>query len=176
MSLVRSRFARRAAVVVSAALLLGTPLLATGCGGGDGPKRAKITPGEMPEGETWRGVYFHPVYGHLHIEEEDNNIHGKWQRTDHSHWGELSGVANGNVLRYTWKEHKVGMVGASATTQGKGYFVYKMNSDGIGELHGEFGMGKSDNGSDWKCVKQVRVEPDLKSVGGEGEGVTPGQL
>jgi hypothetical protein len=147
-----------------------------GCADAAEPKTAKVKSGPMPEGESWSGVYYHPVFGYLHLQEEGSNVVGRWKRTDHSHWGELSGTVSGNVLRYTWKEHKIGMVGASATTRGKGYFVYKVNKENIGELDGEFGLNDSEIGSSWKNVKQLRMPPDLKSIGGESEGVTPGQL
>lgn len=146
------------------------------CGGGKEAKTAKVTPGPMPEGETWTGVYFHPVFGYLHLQEEGSNIIGRWKRTDQSHWGELSGTFNGNVLHYTWKEHKIGMIGPAATTRGRGYFVYKMNDQDIGELDGEFGLNDSEVGSSWKNIKQVRMEPDLKSIGGDAETLGPGQL
>jgi hypothetical protein len=147
-----------------------------GCGEGAEPKTAKIASGPMPEGETWTGVYFHPVFGYLHIQEEGSNAVGRWKRTDQSHWGELSGTISGNVLHYTWKEHKIGMIGPAATTKGRGYFVYKLNKENIGELDGEFGLNDSELGSTWKNIKQVRMQPDLKSIGGDGEGVMPGQL
>lgn len=163
-------------VVVASGFVASASLTAIGCGGGGDAKHAKIAPGEMPEGEQWRGVYFHPVYGYLHVEEEGNNIVGRWKRTDHTYWGEMSGVAKGNVVHYQWKEHRIGMVGASATTKGKGYFVYTKNADGIAEIKGEFGMNDSELGSAWNNVKQARMEPDLKSIGGDAEGVTPSQL
>jgi hypothetical protein len=159
-----------------AAALVSSSLLVVGCGDGNEPKTAKVASGPMPEGETWTGVYFHPVFGYLHMQEEGSNVVGRWKRTDHSHWGELSGTTTGNVLHYTWKEHKIGMVGASATTKGKGYFVYKVNKESIGELDGEFGLNDAEVGSTWKNVKQLRMPPDLKSIGGDGEGVAPGQL
>ena len=80
----------------------------------------------MPSGESWPGVYYNPVYGYLHMIEQDGNIVGRWKRTDGSHWGELSGTAEGNVLHFTWKEHKYGGVGPSADSKGSGVFVYKM--------------------------------------------------
>lgn len=130
----------------------------------------------MPEGETWTGVYFHPVFGYLHMQEEGSNIVGRWKRTDQSYWGELSGTVSGNVVHYQWKEHRIGMVGPSSISKGKGYFVYKLNKENIGELDGEFGMNDAEVGSTWKNVKQVRMPPDLKSIGGDSEGLTPGQL
>lgn len=159
-----------ATAVATGALSLGA------CGGAQEAKTAKVASSPMPEGESWTGVYFHPVFGYLHLQEEGSNIIGRWKRTDQSHWGELSGTFNGNVLHYTWKEHKVGMIGPAATTKGRGYFVYKLNDQSIGEIDGEFGLHDSELGSNWKNVKQVRMEPDLQSIGGDAESLGPGQL
>ena len=105
-------------------------LAALGCGGGNEPKTAKVTAGDMPSGQEWSGVYYNQQFGHLHLIEEGTNVVGRWKRTDQSHWGELSGTKQGNLLRFSWKEHKVGMVGASADTEGRGYFVYTVSKDG----------------------------------------------
>src|SRR4051794_9288862 len=75
-----------------------------GCGDGNEAKTAKVTSGPMPEGETWTGVYYHPVFGYLHMQEEGDHVVAKWKRTDHSYWGSLSGTLTGNVLHYTWTE------------------------------------------------------------------------
>jgi hypothetical protein len=146
----------------------------TGCAGDEHSKRAKVPQGPMPENEQWTGVYFHPVYGHLHLQETEGSIVGRWKRADQSKWGELSGKANGNVMHYTWKEHTVGMVGASATTSGKGYFQYKMDAENRPVLDGQFGLKDDETGSDWHNVKQARMVPDLKSIGGDSEGIKPG--
>ena len=162
---------------IFAAVCLSTAALAVaGCGGSEGPKVANVKPGPMPEGQQWNGVYYHQVYGFLHLQQEGETIVGRWKRTDQSYWGEMSGTVTGNVVHYTWKEHKIGMVGAASTTHGKGYFVYTVNKDGIGFLKGEYGLNDDDSGSEWSCLKQDRQQPDLKSIGGDGEGVTPGQL
>ncbi|OJY25727.1 MAG: hypothetical protein BGO98_34475 [Myxococcales bacterium 68-20] len=163
-------------VALATAVTTFAAISVVGCGGGADPKTANVASSPMPEGEVWTGVYFHPVYGYLHMQEEGANVVARWKRTDQSHWGELSGTTTGNVFRYTWKEHKIGMVGASATTKGKGYFVYSVNKEGIGALDGEFGLNDSEVGSSWKNIKQVRMPVDLKSIGGDAEGVTPGQL
>lgn len=147
-----------------------------GCGGGNDPKTANVASSPMPEGESWAGVYYHPVFGYLHLEEEGSNVVGRWKRADQSYWGELSGTTNGNVLHYQWKEHRIGMVGPSALTKGKGYFVYKVNKENIGELDGEYGLNDSEVGSSWKNVKQARMKPDLKSIGGDSEALGPDQL
>jgi hypothetical protein len=167
-------FLRTTAALLTTVALFMTPLALAGCGEGEGAKTAKITSGPMPEGETWTGVYFHPVYGYLHLVEEGDSIIGRWKRADQSKWGELSGKKSGNVVHYTWKEHTIGMVGASATTNGKGYFQYKMDKEDRPILDGQFGLKDDETGSDWHNVKQARMAPDLKSIGGDAEGVKPG--
>ena len=162
-------------IVLATAVVLAAASI-TACGGGNDPKTAKVTSGPMPEGESWTGVYYHSVFGYLHLQEEGANVVGRWKRSDQSHWGELSGTTTGNVLHYTWKEHKIGMVGPSATTHGKGYFVFKMNNENNAVLEGEFGLNDSEVGSTWNNVRQKNYKVDLKSIGGDAEGVTPGQL
>ena len=114
----------KSVLIVAGGLLL-AGMSVVGCGEGGGAKSANITPGDMPDGESWTGVFFHPTYGYLHLVEQDTNVVGKWQRTDKSAWGQLSGTKTGNVLHFSWTEHKYGMVGPSATVSGRGYFVYK---------------------------------------------------
>ena len=148
-----------------------SPMAMMGCGESGGVKSANITPGNMPDGESWTGVYFHPVFGNLHMVEQDTNVIAKWMRTDKSAWGRLSGTKNGNVLHFQWSETKYGMVGPSATSTGRGYFVYKMGKEGgIAELDGQYGLGQDEAGSDWHCVKQQRVLPDLNSITGDLPG------
>lgn len=167
-------FARSLRTVLATTALglaaLGSVSSLTACGGPD-TKHANVKPGPMPEDQEWAGVYFHPVYGYLHLNEEGANVVGRWKRADQSAWGELSGTKQGNLLRYTWKEHKIGMVGASSTVHGKGYFVYKMDAEGRPVLEGEYGLNDEDSGSDWRQMKQPRMQPDLKSIGGDAEGV-----
>ncbi len=158
-------------LIAVAALLAIVPC--SGCGGPEG-KSANVVAGDMPTGETWSGVYFHSVYGNLHLVEQDANVIGRWQRTDKSAWGSLSGTKLGNVLHFKWTEHKYGMVGKSGEVSGKGYFVYKMGPDSIGALHGEYGLNDDETGSTWDCIKQMAgkqpLPPDLNSITGETPG------
>jgi hypothetical protein len=162
----RSWFSRSALVLAA----LAVPLTLTACSNPPTARTAKVAAGEMPSGESWSGVYFHPVYGYLHLVEEGSNIQGRWRRADQSHWGELSGTRDGNVFRYKWTEHKVGLVGSAADSRGKGYFVYKSGKDGA-ELDGEFGLNDDEAGSDWHSVKQQRMSPDLRSINGDAAGI-----
>jgi hypothetical protein len=153
------------------AIVLGVSAVgAMGCGGPDS-KTAHIQAKDMPEGETWTGVYYHPAYGYLHMVEQDNNtVVGKWRKTDQSAWGRLSGTKTGNVLHFQWTETKYGLVGPSATSKGKGYFVYKMGANEIAELDGQYGLDQDEVGSDWHCIKQQRMQPDLGSITGDVPG------
>jgi hypothetical protein len=154
--------------------LFAMPALSAVACGGPPPMVANIKPGDMPEGEVWTGVYFHPVYGYLHLVEQDTNVVGKWKRADQSAWGELSGTKVGNVLHFQWKEHKYGLVGPAADSSGKGVFVYKVGSSGkIAELDGQFGLGDDEIGSEWHNIKQVNMPPDLKSISGDLGGTAP---
>jgi hypothetical protein len=158
-------------------LVVALAAMSVGCGGGGGAKFGVVKAGEMPAGESWVGVYYNPVYGYLHMIEQDGNIVGRWKRTDGSHWGELSGTVEGNVLHFTWNEHKYGGVGPSADSKGSGVFVYKMGEK-FGELAGQYALADSNDVGDWHCVKQGGMKPDLHSINGKGVdnmGVTPDQ-
>lgn len=171
---VRTTLAPALSIAATFVVLSASAAVLAGCGEAPAAKTANVQQGPMPEGESWNGVYFHPVYGYLHLTEQGPNIVGRWKRADQSQWGELSGPVTGNVLHYTWKEHKIGLVGAAATSHGKGYFVYKMDKEGHPVLDGEFGLNDEEVGSDWHCVKQARMAPDLKSIGGDSEGAASG--
>lgn len=159
-------------------LSLALPLSAVGCGGTEArpPKRATVQPGDMPEGGDWTGVYFSQLFGYLHLVKEGTNANGRWRTAAGDVWGELAGPVTGNLLKFEWKDHKIGMVGASGTRQGRGYFVYKIPKEGEAhEIHGEYGIGEDEVGSKWEAVKQKDRVPDLNSIGpdeyeGRGQG------
>jgi hypothetical protein len=123
---------------------------------------------EMPEGAEWKGVYFSPVFGNLHILDEGGEIKGAWRTAAGEAWGELRGKTDGALLKYEWVEHRIGMVGPSADRKGKGYFVYtRVRKEGAkdpDEIHGQWGLGDNSTGNKWDAVKQTNVEPDPKSV------------
>lgn len=142
------------------------------CGGGPPARFGNVKAGEMPSGETWVGVYYNQVYGYLHMTEQEGNLVGRWKRTDSSHWGELSGTVEGNVLRFTWKEHKYGMTGPSAESKGTGVFVYKPG-EAAPQLEGQYALEDSDSVGRWDCVKQLNIKPDLGSIGGDNPADLP---
>lgn len=151
--------------LVVAALALPLGLSVSACGGSEGPKTARVQAGEMPAGGEWSGVYYNPVYGYLHLVSEGNTINGAWRTAAGDAWGEMSGETDGNLFKYQWTEHKIGMVGPSASSKGKGYFVYKIPKQGEAhEIHGEWGLNDNETGHDWKGIKQTNMPPDPKSV------------
>jgi hypothetical protein len=160
----------RSVAFASLLVLTGSAL---GCGGGQAAKTAHVTPGPMPEGEQWTGVYFHELYGYLHLEQEGSNIVGKWKRKAGDKCGTLSGTVNGIVFHYQWREKTVGLAGPAFESHGKGYFVYKLDKEGRPIIAGQFGLNDAEVGSDWTSMKQPRLEADFKQVTCEAEGVQP---
>ena len=144
----------------------------------------------MPPGGDWSGVYYSPFYGYLHMVKEGDSAAGAWRTSAGEKWGEVSGKINGDVLRFEWTEHTIGMVGPTANRTGKGYFRYTVPKEGEAhEIVGEIGEGANELGDPWKAVKQMNMMPNPKSVipdetertntgggwdgqekGGEGEG------
>ncbi len=165
-----SRASSLVPLTLTAAIGLATGSLLPGCSGDEGAKVANVKASDMPDGESWSGVYFHPVFGYLHIVENGTTIIGKWKRADQSKWGEMNGTKVGNVFHYTWKEHTYGLVGPAAEMHGKGVFVYRVeenNGHKTAKLDGQFGLGENEVGSTWNCVKQDRMEPKIDSINGD---------
>jgi hypothetical protein len=160
--------------LVSTALLILAPMTLPACGGSkdQSAKMAAVKPGNMPSGATWDGVYFNAVWGYLHIVTDGKNFEGRWLRTDESAWGEMHGTITGDVARFDWKEHKIGLVGPSATSAGKGYFRYtRPEGENMDDrILGEWGFSDAEvGGGEWDSVKQRNKKPDLKSVGGDAD-------
>jgi hypothetical protein len=150
-------------------LALVAPAL-TACDGTPPARTANVKASDMPTGESWSGVYFHPVFGYLHMTENGTTVVGKWKRSDQSKWGEMSGTKVGNVVHFTWKEHTYGLVGPASELKGKGVFVYsveEVNNHKTAKLAGQFGLDDDEVGSTWDCVKQDRMEPNLGSINGD---------
>jgi len=126
----------------------------------------------MPDGAEWTGVYYSELYGYLHVIQEGNKVDGKWIRPVKDRWGELHGTATGNLLRFDWKEYKIGAVGPNSTLSGKGYFKYsRPEGNNVDDrIEGERGIAQDEVGEPWDAVKQRNVKPDLDSIGGSEAG------
>jgi hypothetical protein len=156
--------------IVSSVLVVGismSSLAMTACGGGKPQVMTAdhITASAMPAGGEWRGVYFNQTFGFLHVTTSGQSAQGSWRTAAGDKWGELYGEFEGDVLKYTWTEYKVGVVGPNAKSEGKGYFKYTIPTEGEAhELKGEWGLGDNAVGHSWDCVKQMNQEPDPDSV------------
>jgi hypothetical protein len=166
--MVRAMFVRKLvqySLLVALAVPSALSVLALGACGTEGPKHAVVKAGEMPAGGEWQGVYYDKVYGYLHVVTDGKTAQGAWRTGGGDAYGELQGEADGDILRYTWTQHKIGMVGKEAESSGKGYFKYTIPK--AGESHvivGEWGLGDSDAGNAWQAVKQTNMQPNLQSV------------
>ncbi len=166
-------------IAVMLCLFVPMVLALAGCQGGSGaPKLAHVKPGDLPEGGDWSGVYYSQLYGYLHLVSQGDSASGAWRTTAGDAWGEMSGRIIGDVFRFEWRERKIGMVGANAERQGKGYFRYLIPKEGEAhEIHGEWGLGSDETGNEWKAVKQMNMQANPKSVKPdelEGRGVGGG--
>jgi hypothetical protein len=159
-------FGKAPRLMLALALTVPVSLAATACGGGtDAAKHPVLKAGEMPNGTEWQGVYYSPLYGYLHIVTDGKAVNGAWRTAAGDAFGELHGETDGNLMRYEWKERRIGAVGADAVKKGKGYFVYKVPKAGEAqEIQGEWGLGEDEAGNKWQAVKQKNMPPDLKSV------------
>jgi len=147
-------------------LALSVPLsLTTACATQSEVKHANVKAGEMPAGGEWAGVYFSQLYGYLHIVAGGSAANGAWRTTAGDSYGELHGEIDGDLLRYSWVERRIGAVGADANRKGNGYFKYTIPKEGEAHaIKGEWGLGDSDSGNPWEAVKQKNMPPNPDSV------------
>ena len=147
------------------ALVLPSAFSLTACGNGKEVKHAQIKVGEMPANAEWQGVYYSPTYGYLHLLVDGKTAQGAWRTGGGDAYGELQGEVDGDVLRYSWTQHKIGQIGAEAQSNGKGYFKYSIPKEGEAhKIGGEWGLGESDAGNPWEAVKQTNMQPNPDSV------------
>ena len=58
-------------------------------------------------------------------------------------------------------------------SSGSGIFVYKMGSNKIAELDGQYALDDSESVGQWHLVKQNNVKPDLDSISGDNPADVP---
>jgi hypothetical protein len=132
-------------------------------------KKANVPVGSLPAGESFKGVWYNPVWGELHMLPEGSTVQAKWKSSKGGVWGALHGNIDGDVIKFEWEEHKTGAVGPGSTRKGKGYFKFQpQEPPNLPRLKGEWGLGENEvGGGEWDCVKQKDLEPNLKEIGGE---------
>lgn len=152
-------------VLLSALLLSGGSALVS-CAKPPPPTTANVKPSDLPPEGDWSGVFYSPLYGHLHLVKEGGSVSGRWRTAGGDKWGELHGEVTGDLLKYKWVEHKIGMVGPGSTTEGRGYFKYFVPAEENSnhEIKGEWGLERSEVGNRWEAIRQRNMLPDLRSV------------
>jgi len=156
---------RACTAFLCAALALGG-VVVSACGKPPPPTTANVKAGDLPPAGDWSGVFYSPLYGHLHLVKQGNVVSGKWRTTSGDKWGELHGESTGDVLKYKWVEHRIGMIGPGSTTEGHGYFKYYVPADPNAnhEIKGQWGLEASEVGNPWEAVRQRNMTPDPDSV------------
>lgn len=168
---VRTWFSRRlraaSVPLISVCCLATLPVVSAGCSKPPPKTTADVTPSSMDPAGDWTGVFYSPLFGHLHLVKEGNSVSGKWRTTSGDKWGEMHGEVTGDLFKYKWVEHKIGSIGPSATTEGRGYFQYFVppGENVNHEIRGEWGLGRIEIGSPWKALRQRGMLPDVSSVG-----------
>ena len=139
-------------------------LLAACAGGGE---MADVKPGPMPAEGNFTGVYFSPQYGEMHLVQNGTAVVGKYKKDERS--GSIQGEADGDVMKFEWKELKAMVSNRPSETIGHGYFRYMVDpANGDHVLKGRWGLDDSDtNGGEWNAYKSRKMEPDLEKFGPE---------
>ncbi len=129
------------------------------CGGGSAGAPSPTT---MPEGGTFTGVFDSPQYGRLQMRQNGTTVIGEYVKDERE--GRIEGNANGNVLRFTWVEHREMIRGRPTSTRGRGYFQYVIDENQNHALAGFWGHDDSEtNGGPWRAIKSRRAQPQLST-------------
>jgi len=143
-----------------------------GCGGGD---LADVSPGPMPQGGSFTGVWFSPQYGEMHMIQNGGSVIGEYTKDERR--GRIQGTVEGDVLRFEWDERRELVQGLPSTTRGRGYFRYAIGQDGHHNVLGEWGHDDAEvGGGPWNAVKSRRRQPRLSTdtSGGSSESSSSG--
>ena len=153
-------------------LVLSLALLGLAACGGSGGGRANVSPGVMPPGETFTGVYQSPQYGEMHLVQTGVQVVAEYTHDERR--GRLQGTVQGNLLRFEWTERRELVVGRPTVTRGRGYFQFTREADGSYYLLGEWGHdGNETGGGPWRSVRLRNRRPSLSSGSG---GATGGEV
>lgn len=148
-------------------------LIATlGCGG----STPVIKAAAMPQAGSFTGVYFSPQYGEMHLSQTGSAVVGQYKKDERT--GRLQGEAQGDVMRFEWKEYKAMVSNRPQETRGHGYFRYMIDaSNGDHVLKGRWGLDDDDSsGGEWNAYKSRTRQPELDSEpsGSESSGAAQG--
>ncbi|AKF07767.1 hypothetical protein [Sandaracinus amylolyticus] len=144
-------------------------IAAAGCGGGG--RRANVSPGPMPEGGTFTGIWHSPQYGEMHFSQTGTQVVGCYTKDERR--GRVQGTVQGNLMRFEWSERRELVSGRPVTTRGHGYFQYRVGDDGDSYATGEWGHDADETGGgEWNAVRDRRRtrRPDPDTCGAATTG------
>jgi hypothetical protein len=146
-------------------------LVAAGCGG-DGIRHANVSPGPMPAGQTFTGVWHSPQYGEMQMVQTGSQVIGEYTQ-DERH-GRIQGTAQGDLMRFEWSEERELVRGRATTTRGHGYFQFQIGADGDSYIVGEWGHDQNETGGGpWRAARDRRRQPHMSgSTSGGASGST----
>jgi len=143
--------------------------LLAACGGG--AANGAFTPGALPQGGDWTGIYFSD-WGRLELQRNGDTVVGTF--TSDIKRGRLSGSVHGNILRFTWTQQDDRIIGRPRAMNGSGVFQYYVDDNGEHHLRGTWGYEASiDDGGEWNAAKsrtRLRPRPQPQPTGEEGGG------
>lgn len=149
------------------ATLVGATLL--GACGGAGGGRANVSPGAMPSGATFTGVYSSPQYGEIHMIQTGAQVVAEYSHDERR--GRIQGTAQGNLLRFEWTDTRELVVGRPNVTRGRGYFQYTRGEDNSDYLVGEWGHENNETGGGpWRAVRLRNRQPSISGIGARSSG------
>lgn len=144
-------------------------LAALGCGGGG--NRANVSPGQMPEGGTFTGIWHSPQYGEMHLVQTGTQVVGCYTKDERR--GRIQGTVQGDLMRFEWSERRELVSGRPLTTRGRGYFRYRLGDDGDHYATGEWGHDDNEvGGGEWNAVRDRRRtrRPNADTCGAASSG------
>ncbi len=150
-------------------LMMSLATLNPGCGGGG--NRANVSPGTMPDGGSYTGVWHSPQYGEMHLVQTGAQVVGCYTKDERR--GRIQGTVQGDLMRFEWSERRELVVGRPITTRGHGYFQYAVGDDSDHYAQGEWGHDDNETGGGpWRAVRDRRRSrrPDPDACG-QGAGL-----
>ncbi len=155
---------------LATSLVLAFSLALGACGGGGGG-RANVTPGVMPQGETFTGVFHSPQYGEMQFVQTGNQVVGEYVKDERR--GQIQGTVTGDILRFEWSERRELVQGRPNTTRGRGYFRFVVGEDTDFYLVGEWGHDNNETGGGpWRAVRDRRRRPSVSAASPTSGGAT----
>ncbi len=157
---------------VSTFLVLGLALAGLSACGGSGGGRANVSPGVMPPGQTFTGVYSSPQYGEMQLVQTGVQVVAEYVQDERR--GRLQGTVQGDLMRFEWSERRELVVGRPNVTRGRGYFRFVHGDDNSYYIVGEWGHDQNETGGGpWRGVRlrnrRPRLSDGTSSTVGGGE-------